>query len=463
MKALIAGLVLAAACLLAGMQGAGLSTLAPDEPPAPLREANVVIGAFRPYLVRFEDTVYNPSDVTLRDVTCEALLPVESARQRVRWLRLSDHAWTLCTDVHGQRVATAVVDEIPSQGAVTFAWLASVELAPLDSQIDAPVASLPDDVRRRHLADDRVLELDSAAVLATSRRLREEVGSDVPELLAEAALEHVRSEIVYELAGGWNPAPQVLARGSGSCSEQSFVLMALCRRLGVPARWIGGSLLRKGGPARRVDRSFHRMVEVWLPRRGWTALDPSVAPDAEKPAFGRVPRTFLVTARGDAGGNGGVGHAYHARESWYEPKRPPDTPPRGKTFKRATWFRGTEVLQVGAQPRDVSQAELFLADARGFGPPVTLDGVPIAPQHDEAARTFDVFEAGNRSLGLGHAGGILAIVETAHSQSAPGRRCAMRALAGTCDDDLREEALQLFDATPAEIAAWWRERVDRLD
>ncbi len=35
--------------------------------------------------------------------------------------------------------------------------------------------------------------------------------------------------------GGWNAAPMILRRGNGSCSEYSFLLMAVLRANGVPA------------------------------------------------------------------------------------------------------------------------------------------------------------------------------------------------------------------------------------
>ncbi len=99
----------------------------------------------------------------------------------------------------------------------------------------------------------------------------------------------------YELAGGWNPAPVVLKRGSGSCSEYTFSFIALLRAAGIPARYVGSVVERGTG----YDWVFHRWAEVYFPGYGWVPVD---AQHGDNPnpleaatGFGFLPARFLVT------------------------------------------------------------------------------------------------------------------------------------------------------------------------
>ena len=121
----------------------------------------------------------------------------------------------------------------------------------------------------------------------------------------------------YELAGGWNIAPAVLARGNGSCSEYSFVYIAMCRAAGLPARYAGSVVIR--GDDASWDNVFHRWVEVYLPNYGWIPVDPSGGdsswPSAQADNFGYLNNRFLITTVG-GGGSEYLGWSYNSNEEW---------------------------------------------------------------------------------------------------------------------------------------------------
>jgi transglutaminase-like putative cysteine protease len=105
------------------------------------------------------------------------------------------------------------------------------------------------------------------------------------------------------MAGGWNTAPTVLARGSGSCSEYSFVYIAMCRAAGLPARYVGSVVMR--GDKTSMDDVFHRWVEVYFPGYGWIPVDPSGG-DEELPrdqanSFGALVNRFYITTESGGG------------------------------------------------------------------------------------------------------------------------------------------------------------------
>jgi NADH-quinone oxidoreductase subunit E len=62
---------------------------------------------------------------------------------------------------------------------------------------------------------------------------------------------YIQARMTYELSGGWNVAPTVLERGTGSCSEYTFLMIAMCRAAGVPARYVGSIVVRGDDASQR--------------------------------------------------------------------------------------------------------------------------------------------------------------------------------------------------------------------
>jgi transglutaminase-like putative cysteine protease len=85
-------------------------------------------------------------------------------------------------------------------------------------------------------------------------------------------------------------AAAVLAGRRGVCQDFAHLLIALCRSLGLPARYISGYLydakLRPGAIV-----ASHAWAEVFLDERGWLGLDPThnrvIGPDYVRVAVGR--------------------------------------------------------------------------------------------------------------------------------------------------------------------------------
>jgi len=82
----------------------------------------------------------------------------------------------------------------------------------------------------------------------------------------------------------------VLAGRRGVCQDFAHLLIALCRCLGTPARYVSGYL---HDAAVRPDAivASHAWAEVYLDGRGWLGLDPThdraVGPDYVRVAVGR--------------------------------------------------------------------------------------------------------------------------------------------------------------------------------
>jgi transglutaminase-like putative cysteine protease len=127
------------------------------------------------------------------------------------------------------------------------------------------------------------------------------VGDEInPYRIARRIFDYVRNTLEFKMEGGWNVAPVVLQRGTGSCSEYTFSFIALCRAAGLPARYVGTLVVR--GDDASMDDTFHRWPEIYLPNYGWVPIDPQGGdkPSARDQAmsFGNLSNRFLITTQG---------------------------------------------------------------------------------------------------------------------------------------------------------------------
>ena len=169
---------------------------------------------------------------------------------------------------------------------------------------------MPADIRARYTVDGKRLQIGDPYMQAA---IEEAVGDEEnPYWIVRRIFEYVNERVDYELVGGWDTAPNILKRGTGSCSEYSFVFMAMARGAGIPTRFCAGVVER--GDEASMDDVFHRWTEVYLPGYGWVPIDVS-AGDNEWPAdragaIGSFTNRILITTVG-GGDSEYVGWGYN--------------------------------------------------------------------------------------------------------------------------------------------------------
>jgi transglutaminase-like putative cysteine protease len=95
------------------------------------------------------------------------------------------------------------------------------------------------------------------------------------QLLAE------RIGYLVRLEPGVQTLEETLGLGSGSCRDTGWLLVQLCRQLGIAARFVSGYLIQLAGDADGSDGpaedipDLHAWAEVFLPGAGWIGLDPT--------------------------------------------------------------------------------------------------------------------------------------------------------------------------------------------
>jgi transglutaminase-like putative cysteine protease len=67
-----------------------------------------------------------------------------------------------------------------------------------------------------------------------------------------------------------DPAAAALERGEGVCQDQAHVLIACCRSMGIPARYVSGYLCSRDAG----ETASHAWAEVWMSdAQGWHGID----------------------------------------------------------------------------------------------------------------------------------------------------------------------------------------------
>jgi len=136
--------------------------------------------------------------------------------------------------------------------------------------------AIPSEIKARYLNDGNKYQLQHPYL---QKLVKESLdGEKNPWWIARKLAHAVGERMSFEMTGGWEPAPVVLERGSGSCSEYSFAFLSLCRIAGLPARYVGSIVVRTEDGS--CDEAAHRWAQIYLPPFGWVDWDVQAA-DAE--------------------------------------------------------------------------------------------------------------------------------------------------------------------------------------
>jgi hypothetical protein len=218
-----------------------------------------------------------------------------------------------------QPVAHYAFTDLPLAHRQQVRMTADVELAAVRHFVYphrvGALKDIPKDVRQAYLVDEDKYRITDPIIV---KAVKEAVGDETnPYWMMRRIHRYIRERLHYELSGGWNVAPRVLERGSGSCSEYTFLFIAMCRAAGIPARYVGSVVIR--GDEASTDDVFHRWSQVYLPGYGWVHVDPQGG-DRERPgevaeSIGVLSNRFLITTEG-GGASEYLGWNYNYEQTW---------------------------------------------------------------------------------------------------------------------------------------------------
>jgi len=261
---------------------------------------------------------YGPGDIL--DLEIYMAIPHDRGNQKlVGDIKYSTAPDEFRTDQWGQEVAVWHYDTLkagqtaePTMSTECKLYFITYFVYPEDV---GTLEDIPAEIKDKYLVNDTKFAVDNEFMqMAVKKAVGDETN---PYWIARNIYQHIMEHMYYELAGGWNIAPTVLERGSGSCSEYSFVFISLCRAAGIPARYVGSVAVR--GDDASTDDVFHRWCEIYLPEVGWFPVDPSGGdqewPERQAAFFGSLQNRFLITTEG-GGGSEYLEWSYNSNEKW---------------------------------------------------------------------------------------------------------------------------------------------------
>ena len=276
---------------------------------------------------------FGPGTLTASDLYLPE--PGNRPNQEVLDITYSEQPDGFHTDKWGQKVAHFSDSDVsPGERIITTMKVTAKIYEVTYNIFPDKVGSLneiPGDIREKYLQDDEKYQVNHPVIQEAVEAITEKETN--PFWISRDIFDYLREKLFYKRIGGWDIAPTVLKRGSGSCSEYTFVYIAMCRAAGVPARYVGSMVVR--GEEASFDYVYHRWVEVYLPVYGWIPVDPSGG-DQDLPAdqanyFGHLSNRFLITTE-SGGGSEYLGWDYNYSQKWQA-----DGPVQIREEKIAEW------------------------------------------------------------------------------------------------------------------------------
>jgi transglutaminase-like putative cysteine protease/streptogramin lyase len=247
---------------------------------------------------RHISTNYGPGNVKTLDIFLA--IPRNRLNQQILSIKYGSKPTNFVTDRWGQKTAHFHIENLKQGQHFEANMTVKAKFYDLTFFIYpdkvGKLKQMPDSVKK-YLANDAKYDFNNPII---QKAVKNAIGNEQnPYWIVRKIFDYVREHMYYQMSGGWNTAPTVLARGNGSCSEYSFVFISMCRAAGIPARYVGSVVIRSEATA--IDDVFHRWVEVYLPNYGWIPVDPSGG-DRKTPAqqarfFGHLSPRFLITTQ----------------------------------------------------------------------------------------------------------------------------------------------------------------------
>jgi len=279
----------------------------------------------KPLSLRFvkEFRNYGPGTVETLDI----YLPLPENRDNQTLLgpvEFDPKPMEVIEDSWGQKIAHFAFKDLKGYSVVRPGWkvdakISAVEYFLYPDKVGA-LDEIPPDIRQKYTQDGDKYRLSDPYIRELARKIAGEEKN--PYWIVRRVYEYLADHLSYNLkpVGGWNPAPTVLKRGTSSCSEYSYTMIALCRSLGVPIRYVGAVSLR--GDDASSDDVFHRWTEVYLPPYGWIPFDVNKgdrgegAPPGDKVmGIGNVAARYIITTE-NGGGDKYLWFGYNYGFNW---------------------------------------------------------------------------------------------------------------------------------------------------
>jgi transglutaminase-like putative cysteine protease len=211
-----------------------------------------------------------PGTITRLDVY--VAVPSNRDSQQISNLSFST-SYTPLTDRYGQDIAYFQFTNLSAGQKASISWEGDIEVFRKDYNLDPDLVEsidqIPPDIVTLYTTNENMYRLDSQVIQDAAQVAAN--GATNPYWIARNIHDFVANRLSYLNDHRWDDAETVYIQQHGSCTEYTYLFIALCRVNGLPARYVGGTIRRGEGTS--VDTSFHRWAEVYLPPYGWVPID----------------------------------------------------------------------------------------------------------------------------------------------------------------------------------------------
>lgn len=210
--------------------------------------------------LRFTIVLSNPRADDLLDQTLWFYLPIaETATQRINAVKVS-MPYALLSDELNHRILKLVFPSV--------APLASkVVTIVTDVMLNSAVEPRPLSSRDAWLGAEKYIEANDAPIQALAGELKCSTEYDT----AKAIYDWVRQNIQYAgYVADDRGALEALSQRRGDCTEYAYLVAALARANGMPARMVGGYVVDRDAAPKVED--YHNWAEVYFDG-AWRLLD----------------------------------------------------------------------------------------------------------------------------------------------------------------------------------------------
>lgn len=263
---------------------------------------------------------YGPGTVKTLDI----YLPIPENRDNQVLLspvKFDPQPEEIIEDIWGQKIAHFHYENLKAYSVVKPSWKVDSKIYATEYFIYPDkigrLKEIPSEIKKMYLQDGDKYRIHDPYIKDLAKKIVEKEKN--PYWIALRIFDFLGKHLSYNLKplGGWNPAPTVLKRGTASCSEYSYSMIALCRALGLPVRYVG-AVSRRGDDA-SFDDVFHRWTEVYLPPYGWIPFDSNKGdrdlPGRKVLGIGNVAARYIITTE-NGGGDKYLWFGYNYGFSW---------------------------------------------------------------------------------------------------------------------------------------------------
>lgn len=213
--------------------------------------------------------------------------------QTVRSMEITPENYQLITDEYGNRYAEFDLSDMPPGGTAQIQLEYRVAVHELAYDLADCTGEMPDAFTQAELH----IESNNIQILALSRDLSEGKYGVCGQV--RAFYDYVGTKLVYSHNGADWGAQASLGEMGADCTEYASLMIALCRAAGIPARYLEG-LWAHGNTTQDDARTEHAWLEVYLPRIGWTPMDPTLGRSSlsRETYFAHLPPDHIIVTVG---------------------------------------------------------------------------------------------------------------------------------------------------------------------